>query len=154
MIEKARLSHTEQIHELISSFAKRDLLLPRSKPDIYEHIREFFVFTEGEEVLGCCALHIVWKDLGEIRSLAVRDENQREGIGKALVQACIDEARDLGLREVFALTYVPEFFEKIGFRLVDKHTLPRKIWTDCVNCPYFPDCEEQAVVKSLRENKA
>jgi len=146
VIKKARLSHTDQIYEIISSFAKKELLLPRSKPDIYEHIRDFFVWEENDKILGCSALHIVWQNLGEIRSLAVRDENQNDGIGRELVLSCLNEARELGLKEVFALTYVPSFFEKLGFCLIDKHQLPRKIWTDCVNCPYFPDCKEQAVI--------
>ncbi len=145
MIRKAKLSHTEQIYTIISSFARKELLLPRSKVDIYEHIRDFFVWEEGDNVLGCCALQIVWSDLGEIRSLAVKEEVQNQGIGFALVSACLEEAKELGLKEVFALTYAPEFFKKLGFHLIDKHTLPRKIWTDCVNCPYFPDCKEQAV---------
>jgi len=149
VIRKAKLSHTDQIYEIISSFAKKELLLPRAKPDIYEHIRDFFVWEENDRILGCCALHIVWYDLGEIRSLAVRGESQKDGIGRALVLACLNEAKELGLKEVFALTYVPGFFEKLGFSLIDKHQLPRKIWTDCVNCPYFPDCKEQAVIISV-----
>ncbi len=154
MVKKANVSQVQQIFDLISMFARKELLLPRSRADIYEHIRDFFVFSEstddGERVVGCCALHIIWEDLAEIRSLAVANDCQKEGIGSQLVLACIEEAKELGLSKVFALTYVPVFFEKMGFKLIDKHQLPRKIWKDCINCPYFPDCEEQAVVIELR----
>ena len=151
MIRRARLSDVEAIYNLISELAKDNQLLPRSRADIYEHIRDFFVYVDGERVIGCCALHVVWEDLAEIRSLVVSDKHRNKGTGRELIKACLDDARDLGVDRVFALTYVPEFFEKQGFFLIDKHSLPRKIWTDCVNCPYFPDCEEQAVIIDLKE---
>ena len=151
MIRRARLSDVEAIYNLISELAKGNQLLPRSRADIYERIRDFFVCVDGEEIIGCCALHIVWEDLAEIRSLVVSDKHRNKGTGRELIKACLDDARDLGVNRVFALTYVPEFFEKQGFSLIDKHSLPRKIWTDCVNCPYFPDCEEQAVIIDLKE---
>ena len=151
MIRRARLSDVEAIYNLISELAKDNQLLPRSRADIYEHIRDFFVCVDVENVVGCCALHVVWEDLAEIRSLVVSDKYRNKGAGRELIKACLDDARDLGVDRVFALTYVPEFFEKQGFSLIDKHSLPRKIWTDCVNCPYFPDCEEQAVIIKLKE---
>jgi amino-acid N-acetyltransferase len=100
-------------------------------------------------MVGICALHICWDDLAEIRSLAVRDEDRKKGIGAGLVRACLEEAKALGVNRVFALSYQPEFFERLGFKKVDKAVLPHKIWTDCLKCVKFPDCDEVALVKEL-----
>ncbi len=100
-------------------------------------------------MVGICALHICWDDLAEIRSLAVREEDRKKGIGAKLVKACLEESRKLGIKRVFALTYEPEFFERLGFRKVDKAGLPHKIWTDCLKCVKFPDCDEVSLVKEL-----
>jgi len=152
MVRKAKLSDAQVIYELVSDYAKEGIILPRSLNSIYEHIRDFWVYEEEEEVLGCCALQVVWEDLAEIRSLAVRRDRKGEGIGRKLVKACIEEARQLGIRRIFSLTYAREFFERFGFRVIDKSTLPHKVWTDCVNCIKFPNCDEIAVILDLNES--
>jgi amino-acid N-acetyltransferase len=122
-------------------------MLPRSLADIYENLRDYFVFEEDNgELAGSAAIHIMWEDLAEVRSLAVREGKMRRGIGTRLVESCISEAIVLGIGRVFALTYKPEFFEKLGFHIVDKAELPQKIWTDCLKCSKFPDCDEVALV--------
>ena len=137
------------MQKLINHFAGNNEMLPRSLNAIYEDIRDFLVMEEGGQIVGCCALHITWNDLAEIRSLAVDSRIHKNGAGRRLVEACLDEAKELGVPKVFALTYVPGFFEKLGFARVDKGTLPQKIWSDCINCPKFPDCGEEAVAKDL-----
>ncbi len=147
MIRKARMSDVKSIQNLIAEFARKGDMLPRSLSDIYENLRDYFVFEEdGGTVIGSAAIHIMWEDLAEVRSLAVRDGSMRRGIGTQLVEACISEAIVLGITRVFALTYKPEFFERLGFRKVDKAELPHKIWSDCLKCAKFPDCDEIALV--------
>ena len=98
------------------------------------------------KLLGTAALHIVWEDLAEIRSVAVSEDAGRKGVGTQLVQACIDEARAIGLKRLFCLTYKPDFFSRFGFRIVDKSELPHKVWGDCMKCVKFPDCDEIAMI--------
>lgn len=145
MIRKARVPDVPEIHRLINTFAERDAMLPRALSTIYENLRDFVVAEVDGRVAGCCALHVTWEDLAEVKSLAVDESLQGQGLGAKLVQVCLDEARQMGLPSVFALTYVPDFFEKMGFSRVDKATLPHKIWSECINCPKFPDCGEEAV---------
>lgn len=145
LIRKARIPDVPEIHRLINTFAERNAMLPRALSAIYENLRDFLVAEEDGRVAGCCALHVTWSDLAEVKSLAVDESMQGRGLGAKLVQVCLDEARQMGLPSVFALTYVPDFFEKMGFSRVDKSTLPQKIWTECINCPKFPDCGEEAV---------
>lgn len=149
MIRKARIADAKDIHKLVNAFAARNAMLPRALSTIYENIRDFYVAEEDNRVVGCCALHVMWGDLGEVKSLAVEEGTQGKGYGRLLVEACLQDARDLGLPKVFALTYVPGFFEKLGFAPVDKSTLPHKIWSECINCPKFPDCGEEAVTIKL-----
>jgi len=149
MVRKARLKDAQSIHELINSYAQRGILLPRSLNSIYEHIRDFWIYEEEKEVLGCCALQVVWEDLAELRSFAVREDRKGEGIGKALIEACLKEAEELGIEKVFSLTYVESYFEKFGFRMVEKEKLPHKVWSDCINCVKFPNCDEVAVILEL-----
>lgn len=138
------------IHSLILKAAKSSPVLPRSQAALYETLRDFFVSEdEAGNVVGCCALHISWTDLAEIKSLSVDESVRQRGLGRTLVQACLEEARSLRIHRVFALTAVVEFFTKLGFREIDKHELPHKIWGDCVNCPKFPDCDEVAMVQDL-----
>ena len=147
MIRKARMSDAKGIHQLIADYAKKGDMLPRSLADIYENLRDYFVFLgDGGELVGSAAIHIMWEDLAEVRSLAVREGKMRRGVGTQLVESCISEAIVLGIDRVFALTYKPEFFEKLGFHVVDKAELPQKIWTDCLKCSKFPDCDEVALV--------
>ena len=146
MIRKARMSDVKAIQKLIADYARKGDMLPRSLSDIYENLRDYFVFEDNGEVIGSAAIHIMWEDLAEVRSLAVQDGKMRRGVGTHLVEACISEAIILGIARVFALTYKPEFFEKLGFQRVDKAELPHKIWTDCLKCAKFPDCDEIALV--------
>ena len=121
-------------------------MLARSLSEIYENIRDYFVLRQGERVIACAALHISWADLAEIKSVAVAEDSHRQGLGAQLVEACLKEAKALGIPTVFCLTYQPTFFETFGFCQVDKMELPRKIWTECYRCPKFPDCDEVALI--------
>lgn len=148
-IEKARISDAAQMHQIINFFAGKGEMLPRPLSELYENIRDYFVVREGDRVVGCAALHVSWEDTAEIRSVAVIDESQRQGVGAELVEACLAEARGLGIANVFCLTYKPEFFERFSFVQVDKMELPRKVWTECYHCPKFPNCDEVALICRL-----
>jgi amino-acid N-acetyltransferase len=150
-IEKARIGDVPQIHKLVNSFATDGVMLARPLSEIYENIRDFFVIRKGKKVIACVALHVSWADLAEIKALAVTKNNQKSGLGSKLITACIDEAKDLDIPIIFCLTYAPEFFEKQSFTRVDKMKLPRKIWSECFHCPKFPDCDEVALVYTIRE---
>jgi amino-acid N-acetyltransferase len=150
-IEKARIGDVPQIHKLVNSFATDGVMLARPLSEIYENIRDFFVIRKGKKVIACVALHVSWADLAEIKALAVTENNQKSGLGSKLITACIDEARDLDIPIIFCLTYAPEFFEKQSFTRVDKMKLPRKIWSECFHCPKFPDCDEVALVYTVKE---
>lgn len=149
MIRKARISDVKEIQRIINLYADRGEMLPCSLSELYDRLRDFFVYEEQGEIAGTCALHISWEDLGEIRSLAVRESHMRRGIGTLLVKACLEEAQQLGLKRAFALTYKPDFFRRLGFQLTDKSTLPQKIWTDCIKCAKFPECDEIAMILEL-----
>ena len=148
-VENARISDVPQMHQLINHFAEKDEMLPRSLSELYENLRDCFVVRQGEQVVACAALHVFWSDLAEIRSLAVAEANQDQGIGVQLVEACLKEAGELGITTIFCLTYKPALFEKFGFAQVDKMELPRKVWTECYRCPKFPDCDEVALIYNL-----
>jgi amino-acid N-acetyltransferase len=135
MIRKAKIQDIKKIQEIINVHAKADRMLPRSLNELYDNIRDFWVYEEQGKVIGCCALHIAWEDLAEIKSLAVAKAKQRKGIGKKLVSTCLYEARDLGARKVFVLTYIPGFFTQFGFKRVKHPDLPHKVWAECINCP-------------------
>lgn len=149
MIRKAKISDIKELHNLINFYADRGEMLPRSLNELYENIRDFLVFEEKGEILGCCALHVSWEDLGEIKSLAVKSGYTGKGIGRKLVEGCLEETNDLGIKKVFALTFKPEYFEKRGFRKIEKDELPHKIWSECINCPKFPNCDEIAMLKEM-----
>jgi amino-acid N-acetyltransferase len=138
------------IQGLVSSFASLGEMLPRPLAEIYEQLRDFLVVRDNERLVACGALHIMWEDLAEIRSLAVLDEWQARGVGARLVEACLDEARALGIPTVFALTRQPSFFEKLGFHQAEVMDLPRKVWGECFRCPKFPNCDEVAVIIDLK----
>jgi amino-acid N-acetyltransferase len=146
---KAEIHDAQAIHDLINLYAQRGDMLPRTMGEVYENLRDFYVVREGEELLGCVALHIVWSDLAEIKSLAVAETAQSRGLGSILVNASVEEARRLGLQRVFALTYRPAFFERLDFVQADVMTLPRKVWNECYRCPKFPSCNEIALVREL-----
>lgn len=149
MIRKARIKDIKAIQELINSFAKKDLMLARSLNELYETVRDFWVYEEKRKIIGCCALHISWDDLAEVKSLAVKKERQRKGIGKDLVLTCIEEARVLGAKKLFVLTYKPGYFKKFGFTKINHAQLPHKIWVECIHCAKFPNCQEIALIKKL-----
>jgi len=154
LVRKAVIQDIKAIHHLLGIYAGQNLLLPRSLSEIYEHMRDFFVLIREDDsgadsLYGVCALGICWEDLAEIRSLAVAPDLKGEGYGSLLVEACLEEARSLGLKTCFALTYVPDFFLKLGFSEVEKSVLPHKIWSDCLKCPNFPDCDETAMTVTL-----
>lgn len=151
MIRAARLIDVPRIQEIINSHAELGKMLFKSYADLYENIRDFAVYEENGQVVGCVALGIIWADMAEVRSLAVDSACIGRGIGKKLVQWCIDDARRLGIRKVMSLTYEQRFFEKLGFIVVDKDTLPLKVWTDCVKCPKNLNCDEIAMVQELTD---
>jgi len=125
-------------------------MLPRSLNELYEHLRDFWVYEgDNKKVAGCCALHISWDDLVEIKSLAVIKHRQGKGIGKELVLACLNEASGLGAKKIFTLTYKPDYFRRFGFKRIKNIELPHKIWAECINCCKFPNCQEVALLKKL-----
>ena len=148
-IEKARISDVTQMHKLINYFADKGEMLARSLSEMYENIRDYFVVRQGERVIACAALHVMWSDLAEIKSLAVAEDSQKQRVGARLVEACLREAKELGIPTVFCLTYQPAFFEKFGFSQIDKMEMPRKVWTECYRCPKFPNCDEVALIYHL-----
>jgi len=148
-IDRARVSDAASMHQMISHFADKGEMLPRALSEIYEDIRDYFVVRQRDEVIACAALHVTWVDLAEIKSLAVYEKEQNQKIGSLLVQACLEEAKELGIPRVFCLVRKPAFFEKHGFQLIDKMELPQKVWAECYRCPKFPDCDEVALVRSL-----
>jgi amino-acid N-acetyltransferase len=148
-LRKAKIKDIKDIQKLINEFARREEMIPRSINELYENIRDFFVCEDRGKVCGVCALHVLWEDLAEVRSLAVRREYQRMGMGRKLVKRCLADARAMGTRRAFVLTYQPDFFRKIGFTDIDKSDLPQKIWGDCIRCPKFPECDEHALIITL-----
>ena len=152
-IKKAAAGDIAAIHRILNDYAEQDLLLPRSLSELYDHLRDYFVLENEEQahsIHGVCGLRVYWEDLAEIKSLAVFEDQQDRGFGSKLVRACLQEARSLGIRKVFALTYVPDFFMKLGFKAVDRSIFPQKIWADCLKCPKFPDCDEVALAINLQ----
>ncbi|MFN3870209.1 MAG: N-acetyltransferase [Aquificaceae bacterium] len=145
LLRKANLKDVLSLYNLINEYAKEGILLPRSLNSLYEDIRDFWVCEEDGEILGCAALHIVWEDLAEIKSLAVKKEQRGKGIGGMLVEACLREAKELGVKRVFVLTYAQDFFSKFNFEEVEKSKLPHKVWGECINCIKFPTCDETAM---------
>jgi len=149
-VRVAIMKDGDEIHHLISYYAERHKRLFRSLEDLYERIREFRVFVDSTgKVLGCCGLSIMWRDLGEIRSLAVDPNHVGSGIGRQMVTHAINEARASGLRQVFALTYESPFFERLGFSVVPKSQLPHKVWTDCIRCEMQNQCNEVPMLLNL-----
>lgn len=150
MIRKAKITDVEDIHALITHYANKGLMLARPRSVLYEGIREFTLIEENGELVGAGSLHIIWEDLAEVRALAVKEAWARKGIGKKLVQAFLKEAYDLGITQVFTLTYQSEFFKKCGFNPKAKEEMPQKVWKECINCPQFPNCKEEALIIKLK----
>jgi len=152
-IRPARVEDVEPMRALIDRYAAEDRMLSRSREFLAEHLRDFVVAEHEGAFAGCCALAVLTGDLAEVRSLAVAPETGGRGIGKALVAACVAEARRLGLRRVFALTLVPEFFERCGFTLTSLGRLPEKSASECPVCPKRTACDEQAMLLHLDGTK-
>jgi len=149
MIRKAKIQDIKEIQALINSFAEKKLMLPRSLNELYENLRDFWVYVDGKKIVGCAALHISWDDLAEIKSLAVSENWQGKGIGKELIAFCVKEAKELGSKRVFVLTYRMKYFNRLGFKRVKHDDLPHKVWAECINCPKFPNCQEIALIKNI-----
>jgi amino-acid N-acetyltransferase len=150
-VRNAQIQDAKAISALINCYAEHDKMLFRSLAEIYEKLQMFVVAEDDGAVVGCCALEIIWSDLAEIKSLAVGPAHKGKGLGRALVEAALERAGQLGVPRVFALTLEPRFFERVGFDVLDKDELPMKVWSDCARCPKQQECDEIAVAKSLAE---
>lgn len=146
MIRKANVRDVPEIVALVNANAQQGLLLPKSLNQVYQNIRDFVVYEDEGQIIGCAALHVLWEDLAEVRSLVVNEHKRRKGTGRQLIQLLLKQARDLGVDRVFALTYQQEFFQSLGFIEIAKEELPHKIWADCIDCIKFPHCDETAVI--------
>ena len=151
MLRKAKVSDAKIIHQMINFSSGKGEMLPRSLMDLYASLRDFYVYIDDEgSLVGFCAMHIFWENLAEVRSLYVRDQDRRKGLGRKLVEACISEAITLDLLRIFTLTYQTEFFNSLGFVVTDRSELPEKVWSDCFKCSKYPDfCDEIAMIIEL-----
>ncbi len=149
LFRNAKMSDVESIASLINDYADQNLMLPRTIPFIYQRIREYMVIEKEGIIIGVGALHVLWKDLAEICSLAIHPNHVGHGLGQSLVEKLTLECRELGIERLFTLTYQPDFFKKCGFTQIEKEKLPQKVWTECINCPLFPNCNEVALIKDL-----
>jgi len=150
IIRKSNVYDVKHIHKLINYYAQKNKMLPRSFNSIYENILGFYVVEKQKKIIGCCCLSVSWEDLAEIKSLAIKEEHQNKGLGSKLVRLCEEEAKKICVKKIFVLTYIPEFFKKLGFKETDKNTLPNKIWKECIECPFFPNCNEIPLIKHLK----
>lgn len=149
LFRKAAFKDVEELHKLVNDYAEKGLMLPRSRNVIYETLRDVVLAEEDGVVIGSGALHLIWNELAEIRALAVAPNYNKQGVGSRIVEKLTEEAKELGVKTLFALTYQPGFFAKHGFYEIPKEKLPHKVWKDCINCPKFPNCDETAMVKEL-----
>jgi len=152
-VRKAAMHDIQPILDLINSYAAKGIMLPRTEFEMSENIRDFSVAYLGERLVGCGALHFYSPVMAEVRSLAVAPDNRTQGIGLLLVEALIREAKAYGLDAIFAFTYVPGFFARMGFHEVERGELPLKAWKDCLRCPKFHSCDEIAVVRVLEPHR-
>jgi len=148
MLRRAKTKDVPQIVQLINHYAGKGEMLSRSQSQVFNALRDYVVIEENGRLVGCGAMHVVWNDIAEIRSLAIAPERTGQGWGKRIVEYLVEDARDLELPRVFILTYKPDFFAKLKFEPVDKKDLPHKVWKDCLNCPKFPGCDEVAMIRS------
>lgn len=148
-IRRATLRDIPSLLELINAYAARQIMLPRTEFEMAENIRDFVVAIEDGQLIGCGALHFYTPQSAEVRSLAVAPERKTSGIGRAIVEALEREALEQGLNALFAFTYVPGFFRKLGYSEVDRGELPLKAWKDCLRCPKFQACDEIAMLKRV-----
>jgi len=149
-VRPAAIGDVPVIHHLLDIYAAQGNLLPRTLGELYRHLRDFFVIEIDGKVVACGALEIFTDDLGEVRSLVVDDAFKGQGLGRLLVERLIAEARAIGLKRLMALTYVPDFFHRLGFQTVPKDTLPEKVWSVCVKCYKYNHCDEIAVLLLLK----
>ncbi len=150
MIRKAKITEVPEIRRMLAEAAKVGEILPRTLANLYSQVRDYSVLRQDEgPLIGVVALHVSWDTLGEIRSLVVAPGHQGRGLGRRLVESCLEEARELGLRQVFVLTASQEFFARFGFRLFPREDLPPIVWADCVDCVKFPDCDEIPMMLDL-----
>jgi len=160
-IRRAKVGDVQQIVSMINSYAEKGEMLYRSQSQVLQQVRNYFVAvtpnsdsspnSSGDSVLACGSLDITWNDLAELRSLAVREDAQSRGLGTQVVEALMNDAAELGLKHVFALTYKPHFFERLGFKIIDKQQLPHKVWSICIDCLKFPVCDEVAMQIDVEE---
>jgi amino-acid N-acetyltransferase len=148
-LRRATIADVPAIQKLVNDFAARGEMLPRSLSELYENLRDYYLAEAEGEVVGCCALHITWGDLAEVKSVAVREDHRGQGLGERMVHACLEDARALGLPRLFVLTYIPDYFARFGFQVVEKADLPQKVWSECIRCPKFPDCGEVGMMLDL-----
>ena len=148
---QAKFSDVEEIYNLIAGYASQGIMLPKPHSVLYENIREFIVAEEiGEKkIIGTGALHMTWNELAEVRSMAIHEDYKRHGIGADIVKKLLAEGVEVGVKKFFTLTYTPQFFQSLGFKTVDKNTLPHKIWKECIECPKFPNCDEIAMILEI-----
>jgi len=145
-LRKAGVKDVPAMAKLINGYAAQSQMLPRSHHRLYQDIRDFVLVECDGQIIGCGALHVVWEDMAEVRSLAVAERYRKLGLGRRIVDTLLAEAKALGVPRVFALTYHQDFFERAGFRVVARESLPHKIWGDCIDCPKFPNCDEVALI--------
>jgi amino-acid N-acetyltransferase len=150
-VRMAEIGDVGAIHALLQPFADKGIILPRTHDDLYQHLQEIVVAEYDGEMVGTMALHVYGSNLAEIRSLVVRPDHQKKQIGRLMIEAAEQWAAGLGIARIFALTYVPDFFGRLGYVRVPKETLPHKVWTVCVHCARFADCDEIAVEKRLSD---
>ena len=151
LLRKTTVHDAKHIHALILRCSRDGSMMPRSMNEIYERIRSFRVLERRGRIIGCCCLHIMWDDLAEIKSLAVDPAHRGKNYGAIMVRDAIEEARELKVKQVFALTFIPDFFKQFGFKKINMNKLPKKIWIECVNCIHYPDCDETAVIRNVEE---
>ncbi len=147
---KAAMADIPAILDLIDNYAAQGIMLPRTEFELSEFIRDFTVILDGKQLAGCAALHFYGPSVAEVRSLAVHPNYKGTGAGRQLMEALDREAEEFNLSSLFAFTYVPGFFAKMGYAEVDRNVLPLKAWKDCLRCPKFQACDEIAVLKRLR----
>jgi len=149
IIRKPTVKDVPGIAELINNYAQTGIMLPRPISQLYDNLRDYHVIQMDGKIVGCGALHVTWSDLAEIRGLALKEDLKGKGYGRKLVEKFLIEAKELGVKKVFALTYQTEFFKIMGFVEINKSELPQKIWNECINCIHFPDCNEVAMMREL-----
>jgi amino-acid N-acetyltransferase len=149
-IRPARVTDVKEIHKLVEYHANNKEMLHRSLSAIYENIQEFVVLEDEDKIVGCGALYVSWENLAEIKALAVSDKYKGQGFGRKIVEMLQDNAKNLGVSRVFALSFKPEFFIKLGYKIIHKETLPHKIWSECINCHLFSECGEVPLLIMLK----